>query len=319
MSGLPDSYLEYPRRRPGMDHDRYDWAVLPRRAPHRWPNGAHLAVWVVVPLTWFPLDMAAQARPVPGAFSDPFPNFRDYTLRDYGNRVGAFRIMQVLDRYAARATAPTNAAICTRYPALVEEGLRRDWEFAGHGLDMGQVHDAMLTEAREADMVETAVTTVRHATGQPVTGWISPGQSESLRTPDLLAAQGVTWLGDWANDDLPYPMRTTDGSLHALPCSTAANDAVSMWQSLHRAPEFTRQAIDQFDWLHRESRDQGCRVFTLVANGWCIGQPHRIRALDAILAHVTAQPGVWLATGTEIVAGFQAVQNRQAEEQGGSG
>jgi peptidoglycan/xylan/chitin deacetylase (PgdA/CDA1 family) len=289
-----------------MDHDRYDWAILPRRAPHRWPNGMHLAVWVVVPLTWYPLDMALQTRPVPGGFSDPFPNFRDYTHRDYGNRVGAFRIMQVLDRYAVRATAPANAAVCTRYPALVAEGVRRGWEFAGHGLDMGQPHDAGLSEAREREMVASALATVRAATGQAVAGWVSPGQSESLRTPDILAENRVTWVGDWANDDLPYRMHTASGTLHALPCSTAVNDTITIWQSHHTAAAFTRQAIDQFEWLHRESFEQGCRVMTLVVNGWCIGQPHRIRALDSILTHVTAQSGVWMATGTEIVAAFSA-------------
>jgi peptidoglycan/xylan/chitin deacetylase (PgdA/CDA1 family) len=212
--------------------------------------------------------------------------------------------MQVLDRYAIRATAPTNAAICTRYPALVEQGLRRGWEFAGHGLDMGQVHDAGLGEAQEANMVATALAIIRSATGQPVEGWISPGQSESLRTPDLLAANGVKWLGDWANDDLPYRMHTASGVLHGLPCSTALNDTITIVQLHHSAAEFTRQAIDQFDWLHRESQEQGCRMLTLVLNGWCIGQPHRIRALDTILAHVASQTGVWVATGSDIVAGY---------------
>jgi peptidoglycan/xylan/chitin deacetylase (PgdA/CDA1 family) len=311
MSGLPEAHDQYPRRRAGMDHDRYDWAILPHRAPRRWPNGAHLAVWLVVPLTWYPLDMAAQSRPVPGGFSDPYPNLRDYTHRDYGNRIGAFRIMQVLDRYAVRATAPTNAAICTRYPALVAEGVRRGWEFAGHGVDMGQMHDAGLSEAAETGMVAASLTTLREATGQKVAGWVSPGQSESLCTPDVLAEHGVTWLGDWANDDLPYRMQTRSGTLHALPCSAALQDTIAIWQSHHSAAEFTRQAIDQFDWLHRESRTQGCRVMTLVVNGWCLGQPHRIRALDAILAHVMRHDGVWMATGEEIVAGFAEAEKQR--------
>jgi peptidoglycan/xylan/chitin deacetylase (PgdA/CDA1 family) len=173
---------------------------------------------------------------------------------------------------------------------------------------MGQVHDAALSAAAETELVAVSLATLREATGQPVVGWVSPGQSESLRTPDLLAAQGVTWVGDWANDDLPYRMHTSSGMLHALPCSTAVNDTISIWQSHHSAAAFAQQAIDQFDWLHHESRMQGCRVFTLVVNGWCIGQPHRIRALDAILAHVMRHEGVWMATGNEIVAGFQGAQ-----------
>ena len=290
-----------------MDHGRYDWEILPRRAPHRWPNGARVAVCIVVPLTWYPLDIAPQARPAPGWFGSPFPDYREYTIRDYGNRVGAFRIMQVLDRYAVRATAPTNAAICTRYPALVDEALQRGWEFAGHGLDMGQLHDSGLGEAEERDMVATALSTLRTTTGQPVAGWVSPGQSESFHTPDLLAANGVTWLGDWANDDLPYRMHAATGELYALPCSAVVNDLVSIRQSHHSADEFAQQALDQFDWLHRESADGGCRVFSMVVNGWCTGHPHRIAALDRVLAHIARQDGVWLATGAEIVAGYRAV------------
>src|SRR5260221_14247303 len=104
MEGLPEDHLAYPMRRAGMDHDRYVWSILPRRAPPAWPNGARLAEWVATPLTWFPLDMGVQPRPPAGAFSDPYPNFRDYSHRDYGNRVGAFRIIETLDRYGVRAT-----------------------------------------------------------------------------------------------------------------------------------------------------------------------------------------------------------------------
>src|SRR4051794_26741821 len=203
MDRLPEDYLEYPRRRRGMDHDRYDWSIVPRRPALEWPGRARLAVWVVAPLTWYPLTMAPQPRPPAGAFDDPYPNLRDYTHRDYGNRVGAFRVMAALDEAGMRASAPVNAAVCERYPALVGEVVRREWEILGHGVDMSRQHDAALDEAAEREIVRATVAVLRQATGQPVKGWLSPGNSQSNRTLDLLVENGVEYACDWVNDELP--------------------------------------------------------------------------------------------------------------------
>ena len=114
---LPNDYLDYPLRRHGMDHERYDWSMLPRRTPVRWPGGARIALWVVPALEWFPLDMKGQPFKPPGAMQTAYPDLRHYTLRDYGNRVGIFRIMQALQQHGIPATAAVNAAVAVRYPA----------------------------------------------------------------------------------------------------------------------------------------------------------------------------------------------------------
>ena len=305
MAKLPDDYLDYPLRRPGMDHDRYDWSIMPRRPRVQWPGGAQLAIWVVVPIAWYPLTMTPQPRPPEGAFDDPYPNFRDYTHRDYGNRVGIFRVMDALDRFGIRPTAPVSAAICTRYPALLREVLRRDWELAGHGLDMGHQHDASLGRKREAAMVRDALDTVRRASGQPVAGWLSPGNAESPHTPDLLAEHGVRYACDWVNDELPYKMRTRHGPLWAMPYSSDINDATIIWHGHHSPTEFADQVEAQFAGLHAESERDGGRIFTLCLHPWCIGQPHRIHALERILATIARRPGIWAATGAEILAEYQ--------------
>jgi peptidoglycan/xylan/chitin deacetylase (PgdA/CDA1 family) len=312
MTPPRDQQREYPWRRYGMDHDRYEWSIMPRRRPVEWPNGARLAVWVIAPLTWFPLAMSRLPRPPTGAFDDPFPNFRDYTHRDYGNRVGAFRVMETLDRFGVPATAPVNAAVCERYPALVEEALRHRWEFAGHGLNMARIHDTEMSEADEAHAIATTLSTVRRVTGQPVTGWLSPGNGESPRTLDLLASAGIQYVCDWVNDELPYPVQTDHGRIHAMPYSYDINDATMIWASHHSPTEFTRQVADQFDWLYDESRTRGGRIFTLVLHSWCIGQPHRIRALDRILEGIANRPGVWMGTGAQILDCFRAQQDRAA-------
>ncbi|PYM64841.1 MAG: polysaccharide deacetylase [Candidatus Rokuibacteriota bacterium] len=303
----PAEFLQYPHRRRGMDQDRYDWSILFRRPPIRWPDGARVALWVVVPIQWFPLDMAATVPFMPaGGVDEPYPDLRNYTHRDYGSRVGIFRVMKVLDRLGIRATAPVNAAVCERYPRVIEEVRRRRWELAAHGLHMARIHHAGLGRDDEAATVAQAVATLRRATGEPVRGWLSPGNSESLHTLDLVAAEGIEYVCDWANDELPYPMRTASGTLYSMPYGYEMSDTTLFGQFHYTAPEFAEQVQDQFDLLYREAATQGGRILSLTVHPWLIGQPHRIAALERALAHVVAHAGVWPATGAEILAAFRA-------------
>ena len=305
---LPEEYLRYAQRRRGMDHDRYDWSILFRRPRIDWPGGARVALWVVPSLEWFPLDMPAVPFRPTGGMERAYPDYWNYTHRDYGNRVGVFRIMSVLDTFGLRATAAVNAAVCERYPALIEAGRARGWEFIAHGLHMGRVHHVGLSREEEGTLVRDAVATVRRMTGQPVRGWLSPGNSESLHTLDLVAEQGIEYVCDWVNDDLPYPMRVAGGRLVSMPYSHEISDTTIIWQYHHTAAEFAEQIVDQFDLLYREALKHGGRILSLSLHPWIIGQPHRIRALEKALGHVMSRAGVWPATGSEILAAFAAQQ-----------
>jgi len=304
---LPGEFLEYPHRKRGMDQTWYDWSSMFRRPPVRWPEGARVALWVVVPLQWFPLDMAASVPFMPaGGVDEPYPDFRNYTHRDYGNRVGIFRVIKVLERLGIRATAAVNAAVCERYPRLIEEVRAHGWEFIAHGLHMGRVHHAGLDKNDEAAMVSQTVATIRRATGQVVRGWLSPGCSESLHTLDLVAAQGIEYVCDWVNDEMPYAMRTAAGTTYSMPYGYDMSDTTLIGQFHYTADEFAEQVQDQFDLLYREAATQGGRVLSLTVHPWLIGQPHRIAALERALVHVTAHAGVWAATGSEILAAFRS-------------
>jgi peptidoglycan/xylan/chitin deacetylase (PgdA/CDA1 family) len=305
---LPEEYLRYPHRKRGMDHDRYDWSMLFRRPRVEWPGAARVALWVVPSLEWFPLDTPAAPFRPPGGLDGPYPDYRNYTHRDYGNRVGIFRMMKVLDRFGIRATAAVNAAVCERYPAVVDAARARGWEFIAHGLDMGQVHHAGLSREGEAKLVREAVETVRRTSGQPVRGWLSPANSESLQTLDLVAEHGIEYVCDWVNDDLPYPMRTAEGRLFSMPYSHEISDVTIIWQYHHTAAEFAEQVRDQFDLLYREAARSGGRILSVSLHPWIIGQPHRIKALERALDHVLSRAGVWPATGSEILAAFTAQQ-----------
>ena len=136
---LPASYMEYPRRARGMDHDRYDYTSLFRRPSVRWPDGARIALVVVPVLEWFPLDMVPAQMTVKavGGMERPYPDYWNYTTRDYGTRVGVYRIFKVLEDLGIPASVAINSRLAVRHPFLLREITRRNWEVVGHGLDMG--------------------------------------------------------------------------------------------------------------------------------------------------------------------------------------
>ncbi|MEJ2119137.1 MAG: polysaccharide deacetylase family protein [Alphaproteobacteria bacterium] len=302
---LPDDYLKYPKRGYGMDHDRYEWSILQKRPKIEWPNGARIALWVVPALEFFPLNQPAQPFKAPGGMVTPYPDLRHYTLRDYGNRVGVFRVFKLLDTLGIKASVAVNSKIAQRYPLLIDEINARGWEVIANGVDMGKLHYGGLAEADEKALVQEALSVLREASGQPVTGWLSPAKSESENTLDLVAAEGIDYVCDWINDDMPYAIKTKHGTIHSMPHAHEIDDQTIMMGYHHSEAQFVDQVRDQFDVLYRESESEGGRIMAVTIHPWMSGQPHRIRALEAALAHITSHDGVWSATGAEILAAFK--------------
>ena len=305
---LPADYLDYPLRRYGMDHERYDWSMLPERKPVAWPHQARVALWVVPALEWFPLNMAGQPFKPPGAMQTAYPDVRHYTLRDYGNRVGIFRIMKALEKHGIRPTVAVNAAVALRYPSLINECTQRGWEIMANGLDMDHLHHGGLALDDEKKLIDTTLDILRKASGQAVRGWLSPAKSESAATLDLLGAAGLDYVSDWVNDDMPYAMRTASGPIHAMPHPIDIDDHTILVQNHHTEDDFRDQLCDQFDLLYKESATAGGRIMAISLHPWVIGQPYRMRALEEALAHIMRHPGVWAATGSEILDAWKASQ-----------
>jgi peptidoglycan/xylan/chitin deacetylase (PgdA/CDA1 family) len=214
--------------------------------------------------------------------------------------------MRVLDEHGIRASAAMNSAVAERHPSLVQEVTKRGWEVVAHGVDMGRPIYGGMDAAEEEALIEESVTTLRRLSSQAVTGWLSPGRSESFATPDLLANHGLAYLLDWANDDLPYQMRTENGEIFAMPHSHEIDDRLIMVQSHHSEDSFEQQIKDQFDTLYAEAETGGGRVLAISLHPWVIGQPFRIKSLARALAHVMDHDGVWPATGAEILEAFKA-------------
>ena len=303
---LPADYLTYAKRGYGMDHDRYDWSMLPRRKPVAWPGGARVALWVVPALEWFPLNMAGVPFKPPGAMQTAYPDFRHYTLRDYGNRVGIFRIFEALARHHIPATVAVNAAVAVRYPALLAECKKRGHEVIANGLDMDHLHHGGLDINEEKRWIAQTLEILRK--DHSVRGWLSPAKSESFHTPDLLAQAGVDYVCDWVNDDMPYLMRTDAKPLVSMPHPIDIDDYTILVNNHHTEDDFRDALIDQFDVLYNESSAGNGRVMAISLHPWVIGQPYRMGALEAALAHIMGHQGVWAATGSQIMDAWRSQQ-----------
>src|SRR5580704_8146563 len=250
-----------------MEHGRFAYSPIVERPPLRWPNGARLALWIIPNIEYIHFDrLLRSARP--GAVA---PDMIPYAQFDYGNRVAIWRIMALLDRFKIRATVALNSDVCDVYPAIIREGVRRNWEWMGHGVTNGQPLGG-LDEAAERALIAQSLATIEAATGARPRGWLGPALAETVRTPDLLKEAGIDYVADWVNDDQPYAMQTAHGELHSVPYSTEINDTVVFPQ--HTPVEFLRMIKDQFDTLYSEAAETA-KVMAIALHPGKIGVAHR--------------------------------------------
>ncbi len=299
------------RRRPGMDHEHYRYSPLPSRPTLHWPNNARIAFWILLHLEYWELDPPTDAvrdRRLDGEMGSYFPDYRNYSQREYGHRVGIFRIFEVLDRYRLKATVAANAAAVERYPYLVEECRRRGWEFAAHGTHATRMITSRMGEDEERAVIAESIATVEGATGRRPTGWLGQDHGESTRTPRLLAEAGLDYVMDWPNDDQPYPL-TVGPPLVAVPTHPEWDDVQAL--SLRRIPmpRYPDLVAEAFETLHEEGAESG-RLFEIGIHPWLFGQAHRIRYLDEALRRIAAYDAVWQATAGEIATWFLAEHAR---------
>jgi len=303
---LDREHLEYPLRRYGMDHERYDWSLLSERKPVAWPDGARLALWVNIGLQFFPLNQQGKPFAVPGGMTMPYPDLRHYSLRDYGNRVGIYRVFGALDACGVRPTVAMSTELAERAPYLLDKVCTRGDEILCHGWNMDSLHYGGMGRDEEEELVGRSLERLRTASGQPVTGWLSPARNESEHTPELLAAAGVEYFCDWVNDDMPYRFRTGDGDLVAMPLSNELEDRFVLMNNLHSEASWCEQVCDAADFLLAEAESSGGgRLLGLNIHPWLMGQPHRVRYLEKALGYITGLDGVYSAHSADIVASWQ--------------
>jgi allantoinase len=282
--------------------ERVAYSAIVDRPPLRWPGGARVALWVVPNIEHY--EYLPDAKQVRNAWPrTPHPDVLGYGSRDYGNRVGVWRLFDLLDRHGLRGTTSCNLAAFEHYPDILEACLARDWDFMCHGIYNTRYHFGMPEDVERAE-IDDCVRTYRRLTGRKLAGWLSPALSNTLNTPDLLAEAGLKYYGDWLHDDQPVPMNVRSGRLITLPYSVDLNDAPVQLQG-HEGDEFERMIRDAFDVLYEEGRTSG-RVMCIAVHPYISGQPHWIRHLDSALRYVCGHEGVWKATGEEIADAWLA-------------
>ena len=277
------------------EHDRFDYSPIIDRPRLSWPNGARVAVWVIPNIEHFLFD-----RPSTRLTNLPVnPDVLNYSWRDYGVRVGIWRMMEVMERYGVKGTVALNSDVCARYPRIIEEGKKLGWEWMGHGNNNSTLF-AGQSEAEERALIKEVVTTISKSVGEAPRGWLSPALSETMRTLDILADNGIEYVGNWVNDDQPYPMRVKKGSMIAMPYSVEINDIPALLD-LHQSPEtFGQMICDQFDVLYEDGAQTG-RVMSICLHPFLVGYPHRSKYFAKALHHITSRQEVWLTTGGAIV------------------
>ncbi len=282
-----------------MENHRYDYRPITKRPRLRWPGDARIALWVCPNIEYFHID-----QPIPNFGMSRVPDVRGYSQRDYGARVGVFRMMEVLDKHGIRASAPLNSECCIHQGEIIDEGRRRDWEWLGHGI----TNNLPLTAypaTEERSVIQQVRDEIAAATGKAPRGWLGPALAETFDTPDHLADAGFDYLCDWGLDDQPVPMRVKTGRMIVMPYEQGLNDINFFLRSDHTPREYFRQVCDQFDVLYRDGERSGT-VMCLPLHPFIIGVPLRIQYLDRALEYIRAHDGVWFATGGEIADWYYA-------------
>lgn len=296
-------------RRPGMDHEHYAWSALPTRAPLRWPGGAQLALCVIVLLEHYewepPADAYSLRRPSGGIFPLPAPDYVRLTHREYGHRVGIFRVLDALEAAGVPANVAMDALTAEHYPWLGRHCVQRGCELLGHGVSASRLITSRMTEAEERATIARSVEALTALSGTAPVGWLGPECAESARTPQLLAEAGLRYLCDWPNDEQPYAMTVGHGELTALPMFLETDDEFALWTRRASIEDWAAMVVEAATRLHDDGAQSG-RLLVLTLRPWLIGQPFRIGALEEALRSVTALPHVWAAHGTDIVDAFRA-------------
>jgi peptidoglycan/xylan/chitin deacetylase (PgdA/CDA1 family) len=287
---------------PLPSHGRFEYQAIGQRAPYRWPNGAGLAVYLGFNLEHFAFGEGLGANIGPAS---PQPDVLNYSWREYGNRVGAWRCLDLFDSLGLPAAALINTALYDHCPELVAACVARGDELVGHGHSNAE-RQAALAEAGERALLLSCRDRMEKSSGQSPAGWLSPWISESLHTPDLLAETGYGYTLNWCHDDQPLPMRTRSGqALWAVPYPQELNDIPMIIARQMDGKDFAQMIIDQLDEMLDQTRSPTSAplVLGIALHPYIVGQPYRLRHLRRALQHVAAardRGEVWMSTPGEI-------------------
>jgi allantoinase len=229
------------------------------------------------------------------------PDVPNWSWHEYGMRVGVWRFFDLFRRLGIRPTLSINARVCEDYQRVARAALEAGWEFMGHAYEQVPIH---LVDDQKA-MIERSLGVIERFTGEKPVGWLGPGLTQTLDTPELLAAAGIRYIGDWVYDDEPTEIATANGPLITLPYTVELNDIAMMLVQHHESGYFTTRCIDSFERLYAEGASRA-KIMAIAIHPYISGQPHRIKYLEAVYDHIARHAGVIHWNGREILDWYLA-------------
>jgi allantoinase len=284
-----------------LPNERVPYSAIKDRRRLVLPDGGRLIVWVIINVEeWNPREPMPRTVLTPPAGGSPEPDIPNWAWHEYGNRVGFWRMLEVLDRFRIRPVLAINGSAIHTYEAISRAAREREWEFIGHGF--GQKNMQKVPDER-ADIVKTT-NAIREFTGRSPRGWLGPGLTETWNTPDILAEEGYEYVCDWVLDDQPVLLKTQTRPLVSIPYTQECNDVAMILIQHHTAAEYRSRAIDQFEQLYADAEGTA-RVMALVGHPYIMGAPHRLRYFRDALEHIRSRPGVLFWTGEQILEWYK--------------
>lgn len=279
------------------DPGYYDYWPWEGRPKITWPGNARVAFWVAPNIEFYELNPPDNPHRKP--WPQPHPAIAGYSIRDYGNRVGHVRQMEVLDRYGIRGSISLSTALCEHHPEIIGMCAERDWEFFSHGIYNTRYTYGM-SEAQEREMIEDSIATIERFTGRPPAGYLAPALSHSEHTIDLFAEAGGIYTCDLFHDDQPTPIRVRNGQRFvSIPYSLEMNDTIAYVVNKVEPRRYGQMLKDNFDRLYQEGGESGT-VMCIPTHNYQVSCPHRLRAFEEALEYITGHTDVWVTTGREI-------------------
>ncbi|MHB8668544.1 MAG: polysaccharide deacetylase family protein, partial [Burkholderiales bacterium] len=280
-----------------LPRERCAYSAIVDRPPLKLPGRARLVFWTIVNLeVWDIRKPMARQVLAPPAGQTQLPDVPNWSWHEYGMRVGFWRFHALYQRLGIRPTLAINARVCVDYPRVAQACLDAGWEFMGHSYEQGPIHN----EKDQPAMIEKTLATIAQFTGKRPQGWLGPGLTETLDTPEHLVAAGIRYIGDWVYDDEPTEISTRHGPLVTLPYTVECNDIPVMMVQHHEAPYWTQKCIDSFDRLYQEGAERP-RVMAIAIHPYISGQPFRIKYLEAVYDYIAKFTGVLHWNGEQIL------------------
>ena len=279
----------------------FKYVALPDRPKLVWPNGARLALWLAPNIEFFGLDSNVPSKDNERIAPDKawFPAVRNWAVRDYGNRIGIWRIFEVMEKHGLRGTAPLNSRICDEHPRIIESAIALKWELMGHN-QTNSVRCIDVHADKEREEIRQTLDRIEAATGRRPVGWLGAGTAETWNTVDHLVNENCRYVGDWTNDEQPYVMSVAGKKLVSLPYTSDINDVTCYFNHKMQPDDYEKALKRHFDVLYRDGAKNG-RVLGIPIHPFITGTPQRIDAFDNALRYMLSHAGVWCATGSEIV------------------